>query len=203
MTVPQTIGIYLYKDAEVLDFAGPFEVFNTAARVSKRIHPESSEVRFMVVTIAENPGIVSARAGLLVMPDCVISQHPPLDVLIVPGGIHMAEMEKPQVLRWVRRVNSETQITAAVCTGAFILGKAGILNDLNVTTHWEDIPDLQALLPGCNVLENARWVDEGHIVTSAGISAGIDMALHLVSRLEDEALAVMTARQMEYDWQKR
>jgi transcriptional regulator GlxA family with amidase domain len=100
-------------------------------------------------------------------------------------------------------VNSETQITAAVCTGAFILGKAGILNDLNVTTHWEDIPDLQALLPGCKVLENARWVDEGHIVTSAGISAGIDMALHLVSRLEDEALAVMTARQMEYDWQKR
>ena len=198
----QTIGIYLYKDAEVLDFAGPFEVFNTASRVYKRIHPGSSELRFKVVTIAENPGIVSARAGLLVMPDYVISQHPPLDVLIMPGGIHMAEMEKPQVLEWVRRVNSGTHITAAVCTGAFILGKAGVLGSSNVTTHWEDIPDLRTLLPGCKVLENARWVDEGHIVTTAGISAGIDMALHLVSRLEDEALAVLTARQMEYDWQK-
>ena len=197
--MPQTIGIYLYKDAEVLDFAGPFEVFNTAARVSKRIHPESSEVRFMVVTIAENPGIVSARAGLLVMPDCVISQHPPLDVLIVPGGIHMAEMEKPQVLRWVRRVNSETQITAAVCTGAFILGRAGILNGLNVTTHWEDIPDLRTLLPGFNVLENARWVDEGHIVTSAGISAGIDMALHLVARLAGTERARQVRRGIQYD----
>ena len=199
----QTIGIYLYKDVEVLDFAGPFEVFNTATRMFKRLHPGSSEARFDVVTIAEKSGMVSARAGLQVMPDCDISRHPLLDVLIVPGGIHMAEMENPLVLDWVRRVNRGTHITAAVCTGAFIMGNAGLLDKLNVTTHWEDIPDLRALLPGSNVLENARWVDEGHIVTSAGISAGIDMALHLVSRLEDEALAVMTARQMEYDWQKQ
>lgn len=199
----QTIGIYLYNDVEVLDFAGPFEVFNTATRMHKHLHPGNLEDRFKVVTIAEKPGLVRARAGLLVMPECDISRHPPLDVLIVPGGVHKAEMEKPQVLDWVRQVNGETHITAAVCTGAFILGKAGILNGLNVTTHWEDIPDLRALLPASTVLENVRWLDEGHIVTSAGISAGIDMALHLVAKLEDEALAVMTARQMEYDWQKK
>jgi transcriptional regulator GlxA family with amidase domain len=199
----QTIGIYLYNDVEVLDFAGPFEVFNTATRMYKRLHPESREDRFKVVTIAEKPAIVKARAGLPVMPDCDIRRHPPLDVLIMPGGVHTAEMEKPQVLDWERLVNTETHITAAVCTGAFILGKAGLLNGLNVTTHWEDIPDLRALLPGSNIRENARWVDEGRIVTSAGISAGIDMALHLVAKLEDEALAIMTARQMEYDWQKQ
>jgi transcriptional regulator GlxA family with amidase domain len=111
-------------------------------------------------------------------------------------------MDKTDVLDWVRRVNGETQITAAVCTGAFILGNAGILDGLNVTTHWEDIPDLRKLLPSSKVQENVRWVDEGRIITSAGISAGIDMSLHLVSKLEDETLAVRTARQMEYDWQK-
>ena len=199
----QTIGIYLYHDVEVLDFAGPFEVFNTATRVYARFHPESHQDRFKVITIAEKAGLVRARAGLPVMPDSLISSHPPLDVLIVPGGIHNAEMEKPQVLDWARRVNTNTSITAAVCTGAFILGKAGILDGLNATTHWEDIPDLKKLLPGSNILENVRWVDEGRIVTSAGISAGIDMSLHLVSKLEDEELALMTARQMEYDWQKR
>jgi transcriptional regulator GlxA family with amidase domain len=201
--MPETIGIYLYNDVEVLDFAGPFEVFNTATRMHKLLHPGALEARFKVVTIAEKPGLVRARAGLFVMPECDISQHPPLNVLIVPGGVHKAEMEKPQVLDWVRRIDGETHITAAVCTGAFILGKAGILSGLNVTTHWEDIPDLRALLPASTVLENVRWLDEGRIVTSAGISAGIDMALHLVARLEDEALAVMTARQMEYDWQKK
>ena len=199
----QTIGIYLYHDVEVLDFAGPFEVFNTATRMYKQLHPEANEDCFKVVTIAETPGLVRARAGLPVLPDYDISKHPPLDILIVPGGIHNAEMEKPQVLDWVRRVNGETLITAAVCTGAFILGKAGILSDHNVTTHWEDIPDLRVLLPDSTVLEEVRWVDEGHIVTSAGISAGIDMSLHLVAKLEDEALAIKTARQMEYDWQKQ
>ena len=199
----QTIGIYLYNNVEVLDFAGPFEVFNTATRMHKSLHPESQEDRFKVVTLAEKSGIVRAREGLYVMPDSVISQHPPLDVLIVPGGVHTSEMEKPQVLDWVRRVNGGTQITAAICTGAFILGRAGILGGLNVTTHWEDIPDLRMLLPDSKVQENARWIDEGHIVTTAGISAGIDMALHLVAKLEDEALAIRTARQMEYDWQKR
>jgi transcriptional regulator GlxA family with amidase domain len=186
----------------VLDFAGPFEVFNTAARMYTSLHPENHEDRFKVFTIAEKSGLIRARAGLPILPDFDISNNPPLDVLIVPGGVHKPEMEKPQVLDWVRRVNNETHITAAVCTGAFILGKSGILNGLNVTTHWEDIPDLRNLFPASTVLENARWVDEGRIVTSAGISAGIDMSLHLVARLEDEALAVKTARQMEYDWQK-
>jgi transcriptional regulator GlxA family with amidase domain len=100
----QTIGIYLYNDVEVLDFAGPFEVFNAATRMHQRLHPENHEDRFGVVTIAEKPGLVRARAGLSVLPDCDINKHPPLDVLIVPGGVHKAEMEKPQVLDWVRRV---------------------------------------------------------------------------------------------------
>ncbi len=199
----QTVGIYLYDDVEVLDFAGPFEVFNTATRMHYRLNPEAAEDRFKVVTIAEKPGIVTARAGLRVMPNHTLADHPPLDVLIVPGGIHMSEMEKPAVIEWIRRINEQTTLTASVCTGAFLLGKAHILDGLRVTTHWEDIPDLRTLLPNSTVVEEARWVDEGRIVTSAGISAGIDMALHLVAKLETEELAIRTARQMEYDWRKR
>jgi transcriptional regulator GlxA family with amidase domain len=104
----QTVGIYLYDDVEVLDFAGPFEVFNTAARMFKQQHPDNRDDRFKVVTIAEKPGIVRARAGLSVVPDSDISHHPPLDILIVPGGIHNIEMNKQQVLDWIRRVDEGT-----------------------------------------------------------------------------------------------
>jgi len=199
----QTIGIYLYDDVEVLDFAGPFEVFNTATRMHLRLNPYERGDRFKVLTISQMPGMITARAGLRVMPDSTLADHPPLDVLIIPGGIHMAEMQKPAVLEWIQRVSEQTEITASVCTGAFLLGKARLLHGLIVTTHWEDIADLRALLPGSTVMDDVRWVDEGRIVTSAGISAGIDMALHLVAKLENEELAIKTARQMEYDWRKR
>ena len=198
----QTIGIYLYDEVEVLDFAGPLEVFNTATRMHRKLYGGRKN-RFKVVTVAEKPGAITARGGLVVMPDADFTNQPPLDVLIVPGGVHTAELDKSAVIDWVKRTDQAVVITASVCTGAFILGKAGILNGFHVTTHWEDIADLRAMLPRTHVEENARWVDEGRIVTSAGISAGIDMALHLIAKLEDQDLAIRTARQMEYDWQKR
>ncbi|WP_338081926.1 DJ-1/PfpI family protein [Endozoicomonas acroporae] len=123
--------------------------------------------------------------------------------LKVVGGVHNAEMDKPGVLQWIYSQGKQARLNASVCTGAFLMAAAGLLsNQQNGTTHWEDIPDLQTQFPGLNVINNVRWVDEGSVITSAGISAGIDMSLHIVSRLHSEALAEKTARQMDFDWQK-
>ena len=196
----RTVGIYLFDDVEVLDFAGPFEVFSTASRVHSRLDPQSP-VLFEVVTIADEKRMVQARGGLKVMPDFEITTHPHLDVLVIPGGIVTAELKRKQIIEWIARTASKTQITASVCTGAFLLGQAGLLKGKRATTHWEDIDDFHSMFPEIDVQAEVRWVDNGQIVTSAGISAGIDMSLHLVSRLESQDLAVKTAWQMEFDWQ--
>jgi transcriptional regulator GlxA family with amidase domain len=158
-------------------------------------------VLFEVVTIADDKRIVCARGGLKVLPDIEITAHPHLDVLVIPGGIVTAELNREQIIEWIARTASTTQITASVCTGAFLLGQAGLLKGKRATTHWEDIDDFHSMFPEIDVQAKVRWVDNGQIVTSAGISAGIDMSLHLVSRLESQELAVKTARQMEFEWQ--
>ncbi len=192
------IGIYIYDQAEVLDFAGPFEVFTTASRVHARQNPAAS--LFDVYLIAEREGFISARAAFQVQPHYTIQRHPALDVLIIPGGIHNAELDKPAVVEWIQRTAQNTSLTASVCTGAFLLAKAGLLQGKACTTHWEDIPDLHAMFPALEVKEDLPWVDNGNIVTSAGISAGIEMALHLVAKLAGGELALRTARQMQYTW---
>lgn len=203
MTIQRTrrVGIYIYPDAEVLDFAGPYEVFSTATRVAGRRAP-AAPPPFEVMLIAEGDGIVRARAGFEVRAHCTIDAHPPLDVLIVAGGVATAELTKAHVIDWVARTSTRCELTASVCTGAFLLGKAGLLDGRRATTHWEDVADLIAMLPRTTVLRDTPWVDEGDVVTSAGISAGIDMSLHLVERLEGPTLAAATARQMDYRWRR-
>lgn len=190
------IGIYLYDQAEVLDFSGPFEVFSTAARICP------DDKAFNVYTISEHGEAVMARGGYSINPTYGFHNHPQTDVLIVVGGVHDAEMNKHQVIRWIADEASRASLIASVCTGAFLLAEAGILTTQDVTTHWQDIPELRQRYPGLTVLENKRWVDTGTVVTSGGISAGIDMSLHLVSRLHSLELAEKTARQMEFDWTK-
>jgi len=189
------IGIYIYQDAEVLDFSGPFEVFSTA----KRLHASN----WKVFLVAETQDPVVARGGFRVLPDYSIAAHPPIDLLIVVGGVHTDEMLKPNVLAWIAQVDQQASKVASVCTGAFLLANAGLLDGLEVTTHWEDIADLAADFPQLTVLSDKRWLDAGKYISSAGISAGIDMSLFLVAQLESYALAEQVARQMEYDWQKR
>ncbi|WP_347710315.1 DJ-1/PfpI family protein [Endozoicomonas sp. GU-1] len=177
-------GIFIYDQAEVLDFSGPFEVFTTAARLS----PNGKAFRPFLVS--ESGNLVTARGGYRVQPDYGFHNHPSIDQLVVVGGVHNAEMDKPGVLQWIYSQGQQARLNASVCTGAFLMAAAGLLrNQQNVTTHWEDIPDLQTQFPGLNVISNVRWVDEGSVITSAGISAGIDMSLHIVSRLHSEALA--------------
>lgn len=188
------VGIYIYENAEVLDFSGPFEVFSTASRLS------DSKDLFNVFLIAEEKVPVNARANFSVNPHYALDDHPKIDVLIVAGGIHTKELEKSAVMSWVATVGKSAQLVASVCTGAFILAEAGLLSNLNVTTHWEDIEDLQRSYPDLTVMNSQRWVDQGRFITSGGISAGIDMSLHLVSRLANLKLAEHTAKQMEFEW---
>jgi transcriptional regulator GlxA family with amidase domain len=187
------VGIYIYDDAEVLDFAGPYEVFAVASRLG------AEGEKISVSLIGATGQTVRARNGFQVVPEHCIDDHPRLDVLIVPGGIHLAEIEKAEVIDWIRSVSADAKIVASVCTGAFLLAEAGLLDGLSVTTHWEDIADLRASYPALEVRENVRWLRSGRVATSAGISAGIDMSLALVSDLFGERLAASTARQMEYD----
>jgi len=154
-----------------------------------------------VYTIADEIRPVRARGGLFVLPTYDLVSHPPIDVLIIPGGIVSDELQRESVIQWIVQNARTASITASVCTGAFLLGKAGLLDGKRATTRWEDIPEMRAMFPQIEVEAEARWVDTGTIVSSAGISAGIDMSLHLVERLEGEDLAMSTARQMEFDWQ--
>ncbi|WP_028693583.1 DJ-1/PfpI family protein [Pseudomonas cremoricolorata] len=193
------VGIYVFDEVEVLDFAGPYEVFTTATRMQQR-SDAGAQPLFTVFTIGRTTAPIKARAGLKIDPDHDIHGHPPLDCLIVPGGVVTAELEKPDVIRWIDQQAALTPVVASVCTGAFLLAKAGKLDGLRATTHWEDIDELKAMFPTLEVVSNVRWVDQGALVTSAGICAGIDMSLHLVERLHSGALAERTARQMDFDW---
>ncbi|NAX23134.1 DJ-1/PfpI family protein [Vibrio sp. V39_P1S14PM300] len=187
------IGIYIYDDAEVLDFAGPFEVFSTARRLAQN--------DWQIFFIAQEDALVNARGGMMISPHYHFANHPPLDMLLVVGGLHQAQLDKPAVINWIRQQARQVSRIASVCTGAFLLAEAGILDGLSVTTHWEDQAALQARYPALSVLTDTRWVEQGDVMTSGGISAGIDMSLSLVALLAERTLAERTAVQMEYRWQ--
>ena len=191
-----SVGIYIYNNVEVLDFAGPFEVFTTASRVYLRRNP-GMEAPFTVFTIAKTTAVVKARAGLNTMPDFSLDNCPAINLLLVPGGVVDDELRDDSVNEWINATAAKAQLIASVCTGAFMLAKAGLLKGKKATTHWEDIDDLRIQFPEVQVCEGVRWVDEGQVVTSAGIAAGIDMSLHLVARLAGCELARATARQMD------
>jgi transcriptional regulator GlxA family with amidase domain len=197
----RNVGIFIFDEIEVLDLGGPFEVFSVASRVKSRLQPGAAKP-FEVFTIGETSRLIRARGGLMVQPNFDITNHPAIDVLIVPGGVVTAELERPALIEWIACSARKASLTASVCTGAFLLAKAGLLRGKTITTHWDDIADFRAMFPDILVRDDTRWVDAGEIVTSAGISAGLDMSLHLVARLEGEELAVRTARQMDYDWQR-
>jgi transcriptional regulator GlxA family with amidase domain len=198
----RTIGILLYDDVEVLDVAGPFEVFSVATRVASRRSPAAT-TPFGVWLLSKDGRPVRARAAFPMTPDLALADAPPLDVLLVPGGVSNAVERDEAVTGWIRERADTAEVVASVCTGAFVLAAAGLLDGLVTTTHWEDAADLADRYPAVTVDPARRWVDHGRVATSAGISAGIDLALHLVERFEGEDLARAAARQMDYPWPGR
>lgn len=192
------IAILIYPEAEVLDYAGPFEVFSTANRILQKLQ---LDLTFHIQIVSENNAPVRTRGGLLVTPHASISQVTKADIIIVVGGVHTQAQQSIPIIRWIQEQHNTCMITASVCTGAFLLAQAGLLENKMATTHWEDLADLRAEFPNVHVVGDKRWVDQGDIVTSAGITAGIDMSLYLVSRLAGMPCAELTARQMEFESQ--
>jgi transcriptional regulator GlxA family with amidase domain len=180
-----TICFYLQDGVEVLDFAGPMEVFAYAG--------------FRVFTVSRKKEPILTQGILKILPDYGIEDAPPADILAFFGGNSGVASQDPAVISWIRSRKEVTQYYFSVCTGAFILGRAGLLDSLTATTFHSSIEDLRKALPATRVLSDVRFVDNGKVITTAGISAGIDGALHLVARLKGEAVAKEVAAYMEYD----
>jgi transcriptional regulator GlxA family with amidase domain len=190
----RNVAILLFDDVEVLDFAGPFEVFSVTGR-------RGDSVPFHVYTVAEKRAPIIARNGLSINPHYTIDDCPPPQIVIVPGGYGTRrEMHNPVIVDWVKKWDQQTDMTLSVCTGSLILAEAGLLDGLTATTHFGAFDLLRETAPGAEVRTDVRFADNGRIVTSAGISAGIDMSLHVVARLLGEEQARETAHYMEYHW---
>jgi len=191
------VGIIIFEEVEVLDFCGPFEVFAVARLNENRRREEASP--FEVLLISQSGERVKTTGGMKVIPDVTFDNCPGLDILVVPGGWGTRkEMSNQTMLSFVRSRASEVHTLASVCTGALILGKAGLLDGLRATTHWRSLQTMQELFPNVTVDLKSHVVKAGKVITSAGISAGIDMALLVVAEYCGETIAHATARHMEY-----
>ncbi len=185
-----TTGILIFDDVEELDFVGPWEVFTSAAKFAGGNR---------VVTIAEASRPVVCAKKMRVLPDHTFADAPPLDVVLVPGGSGTRrEVNNATLIEWLRQVGSRCTWVTSVCTGALLLHEAGFAKGKRVTTHWSFIETLRAR-PDVTVLEHTRYVRDGNLVTAAGVSAGIDMALWLVGQLHGIDCARQVQRQIEYD----
>lgn len=190
------VGIFLFNEVELLDFAGPYEVFSVTSELN-------DYALFNVFTITRDGKTIKSVNGLEVVPDFSFDNHPPIDILIVPGGVGTkAEMDKDEVLGWIKGNYTGSLITMSVCSGARILGKLGLLDNAESTTHHEVAEHLSKIAPKTAINLNKRYVDNGKILTSGGISAGIDLSLHVVAKLYGKDIADKTAIYMEYgNWE--
>lgn len=199
----RSVAIFIFDEVEVLDFAGPYEVFSVAGL---RTLPQKP---FDVFTVAEKPVIV-ARNGLKVIPDFTFENMPKADIVLLPGGGGYTpdgvafgsrrEMNNPVVLEWVKKQATQVELLLSVCTGALILGQAGLLNGLKATTHFMALDSLRAISSEIEVVEKVRYVDNGIVILSAGVSAGIDMSYYVVSKLLGVETATEAARYAQYDY---
>ena len=195
----KNVGILVFRDIEVLDFCGPFEVLSVTRLDEEKRRSEQSP--FNVFLVAETAETVVTTGGMKVQPDYTLASCPPLDMLIVPGGWGTRrEMDNPRLLEWIVERAEQVEILASVCTGALLLGKAGLLENRRATTHWRSLELMQQLFPQTKVERALHFVEDGNVWSSAGISAGVDMALRLVARWHGEVVARATARHMEYPY---
>ena len=193
------VGILVFPDVEVLDFCGPFEVF-TATRLNEARRREEPSP-FETVLVAEREGVVTAVGGLKVVPDFTLDACPPLDVLVVPGGWGVrAEIENERLLAWLAERGRGVETLASVCTGSMLLGRAGLLDNRRATTHWRSLDWMRESFADVLVVEDEHVVVDGRVFTSAGVSAGLDLALRVVARYCGEEVARATARNLEYPY---
>jgi transcriptional regulator GlxA family with amidase domain len=193
----KTIGILIFDDAEELDFVGPYEVFTMINEVfAHQGHPRTHEV----LLVAERESAVKCAKGMQVIPHTTIANCPALDVLLIPGGQGTRREVKNEVLlAWIAQTAQHCSWVTSVCTGALLLAAAGPAKGKRVTTHWGFVEQLRARDEVAEVLERVRYVRDGNLVTAAGVSAGIDMAIWLTGQLHGADVARLVQRAMEYD----
>ncbi|WP_337042506.1 DJ-1/PfpI family protein [Emticicia sp. 17c] len=199
----RTVGILIFDEVEVLDFTGPYEIFGVAGKQGGK------EGYFKVFTVAETSRI-SARNNLVVIPDYTLSDCPVPDILLVPGGGGYRpdgtpfgtrrEMNNDKLLAWLNEMNEKVELLLSVCTGSLILAKAGLLEGLAATTHFKAVEQMREVAPNTTLYPDQRWVDNGRIILSAGVSAGIDMSLYVVAKLLGKQIANETAEYIQYDY---
>jgi transcriptional regulator GlxA family with amidase domain len=197
--VQRTVGILVFDDVEILDFCGPFEVFSSADMPG--VEDREAKRLFKVFTVAAEQRTIRCRGGLLVEPHYTFADAPAFDLIVLPGGYGTRTARfDPAIQGWVRERMAAGALTTSVCTGLAFLAQIGAVDGQPVTSHWEALDWFRQEFPALDVRGDQRVIDLGPIVTSAGVSAGIDMALAVVARLHGIAIARETARGMEYVW---
>jgi len=179
-------AILIFDGVQIIDFTGPYEVFGQA--------------RFDVFTVSETGETITTSMGMSVNPAHSFESSPTPDLLLVPGGDVHAQLEDPEVLKWVQQMAEEADHVLSVCNGAFILAEAGLLEGLTATTFHGLLDDFESTYDGVNVVRDQRFTDNGKIVTSAGLSSGIDASIHVVSKIKGHDAATSLALHLEYDW---
>jgi len=189
------IGVYLFNKVELLDFAGPYEVFTVSSELS-------GYKLLKTFTVSSDGKMITTVNGLKVQPDYSFQNHPPVDILVIPGGNGTKkEIKKQEVLDWVSKTIESAEIAFSVCSGARILGKLGLLANQEAVTHHEVFEDLKRISPDTRINPEKRFIDDGRIITSGGISAGIDVSLYIVERKFGKTVRDKTTVYMEYgDW---
>ena len=190
-----TFGVLLFDGVEELDFVGPWEVF-TASSMLRSNHGCAADT---IVTISQTGGTIACAKGLRVLPDHSFDDHPDLDVVLVPGGFGTrAEVDNPVLIEWLRNVATTCRWVTSVCTGSLLLHEAGPGTNRSLCTHWGFENTLEAR-GNCTVVRDQRWVSDGNVVSSQGVSAGIDMALWLIGQIYTPDHARATQRHIQYD----
>ena len=188
------VAIFIFDDVEVLDFAGPFEVFNVTAELV-----EPTPFNTYTVALTEEP--VKARGKLSINPHYSIDNCPTPDIILLPGGDGRKRLMKDErILGWITTHVDSLENLLSVCTGAFFVAHTGLLNGLSATTHHGAFPEFEETFPDIDLVRDQRYVDNGKIITSGGISAGIDMSLYLVGKLLGQDKLALTLEEMEWQW---
>jgi putative intracellular protease/amidase len=181
-----SVAILVFDGVQIIDFTGPYEVFGQGG--------------FSTFTVAPGPGPITTSMGMKVTPDHTLADAPKADIILLPGGDVDPHLENPQLIAWIKQRAGAADHVLSVCNGAFFLAKAGLLDGLSATTFYDLIPELKKAAPKTRIVSDQRYVDNGKIVTTAGLSSGIDGSLHLIEKINGRGKAQQVALNMEYDW---
>ncbi|MDT4953647.1 MAG: hypothetical protein QOJ02_1785 [Acidobacteriota bacterium] len=191
-SAPRNLAILIFDGVQIIDYTGPFETFG-------HVYSDDGPA-FNIYTVSEKTNPITTAMGMSVNPKYSFENAPVPDVLLIPGGDVRGQTANPNVLKWVQDKAKDAEIVLSVCNGAFILAKTGLLDGLEATTTAGLIPQLRESAPKVKVVDDRRYVDNGKIITAAGLSSGIDGALHVIEKLYGKGTAQMAALGMEYNW---